>query len=402
MPAPRSIVSLAVLAACGTADARESLVTIDSLPGGIPRVTTAAPIDSGKWSLVHERDVRPAEGEPGELMEPNDIALADDGTLYVVERNPTAINMYGPDGRFVKQLAREGSGPGEVQAAWIAVRGDTLAIQDPSQSRGTTIDARDGSLISTRPTSCCYWYPLGIDGQGRAVARMMTPPDSTKGPRQGYIRFAMTGEGTDTAMLPERPEPDGLKQWMVTRGKQGMFMRQVPLRPRGVHAVDPTGGFVTGWSGEYVLVATANGSDTAMVFRRPFSAEPVTAAQKQAIVDGVIAEFNEQEMDVTGDELRKAFDPTAIPDQRPAFEGIWVDREGRRWVRLSSSDTTSAQFDLFDREGRWIDQLGVPSTDWPREAWRPISFARDRVAVILEGEDGLPLIRVFRIVRRED
>jgi hypothetical protein len=395
-------VLLAALAGCGTADARESLVTIDSLPGGIPRVTTAAPIDSGMWALVHERDVRPAEGEPGELMQPNDLALADDGTLYVVENNPTAINVYAPDGRFVKQLAREGSGPGEVEAAWIAVRGDTLAIQDPSQSRGTTINARDGSLISTRSTACCYWYPLGMDGQGRAVARMMMPPDSTKGPRQGYIRFGMTGEATDTAIVPERPEPEGLKQWMVTRGNQGMFMRQVPLRPRGVHAVDPTGGFVTGWSGEYVLVSSNTGSDTTMVFQRPFTAEPVGADLKQALVDNVIAQFNDQEMDVGEDELRKAFDPTAIPDQRPAFEGIWVDRQGRRWVRLSTADTSSAKFDLFDREGRWLDQVSVPGSDWPREAWQPTSFSHDRVAVILEDDEGLPVIRIFRIVRKED
>jgi hypothetical protein len=336
-------------------------------------------------------------------MEPNDLALADDGTLYVVEGDPTEINVYGPDGRFIKQLSREGSGPGEVQSAWIAVRGDTLAIQDPSQSRGTTINVRDGSVISTRPTTCCYWYPLGMDGQGRAVARMMLPPDTiTRKPRQGYVRFGMTGEATDTAIVPEVPEPDGLKQWMVTRGNQGMFMRQVPLRPRGVHAVDPTGGFVTGWSGDYTLVVSANGGDTAMVFRRPFTPEPVTPALKQALVDRVIAEFNDQEMGVTEAELRTAFDPAAIPDQRPAFEGIWVDREGRRWVRLSSADTTTVQFDLFDREGRWLDQLRLSSTEWPREAWQPTSFSRDRVAVILEGEDGLPVIRIFRIVRKAE
>ena len=401
MSIPRHILLAATLAACGSADAREALVTIDTLPGGIPRVTTAAPIDSGMWALVHERDVRPAEGEPGELLNPSDLALADDGTLYVVEDNPVVVNVYGSDGRFVKVLTREGSGPGEVSSAWIALRGDTLAIQDPSQSRGTTLDVRDGSLISTRVTAGRYWHPIGIDGQGRAVARMMLPPDSTTGPRQGYVRFAMTGEVTDTAIVPERAEPAGLKQWAVGEGGRMMFSRQVPLRPRGEHAVDPTGGFVTGWSGEYALVASRNGADTSMVFRRPFTAEPVTASQKTDIVEQVIAGFAMNQMGVTEDMLRKAFDPSAIPDQRPAFEGLWVDRAGRRWVRLSSADTTTVRLDLFDRDGRWLDQLSVPSTDWPREAWQPTSFSRDRVAVILEGEDGLPAIRVFRIVRRE-
>jgi hypothetical protein len=195
---------------------------------------------------------------------------------------------------------------------------------------------RDGSLISTRPTAGFYWYPIGIDGQGRAVARMMLRPDSLRGPGQGYVRFPMTGESSDTTMVPERPEPEGLKQWAVGEGDRINFMRQVPLRPRGVHAIDPTGGFVTGWSGEYALVASANGGDTAMVFRRPFTAEPVTAAQKADIVEQVIAGFDFNQMGVTEEALRKAFDPTAIPDERPAFEGIWVDREGRRWVRLSN------------------------------------------------------------------
>ena len=141
-------------------------------------------------------------------------------------------------------------------------------------------------------------------------------PDSTKGPRQAYIRFAMTGENTDTAIVPERPESDGLKHWAVGNGTQMTFMRQVPLRPHGVHAIDPTGGFVTGWSGEYTMVASANGSDTTMVFGRPFTAEPVTGEQKQQIVDAVIASFDPVQMGVTEDVLRKAFErwsPSSSP-----------------------------------------------------------------------------------------
>lgn len=400
MPRRSCLLAVLVAACAGGGDDASDLFTIDTLPGGIPQVVSSAPIEPGQWSLVHERDVQPAEGEPGELLNPEDIALGEDGILYVVENSPAAINMYGPDGVFLKQLARNGAGPGEIESAFIALHGDTLAIQDPSLSRGTTINVRDGSLISTRPTTGFYWHPIGIDGQGRAVARMSMPPDSSSGPRQGFIRFAMTGESSDTAILPERPEPTGLQQWAVTEDGRMRFRRLVPLRGRPLHAIDPTGGFVTGWSGEYALAAVADGGDTTMVFRRQFTAEPVTAAEKQSIVDQVITDFDFNTMGVTEAVLRRSFDPSAIPDQRPAFEGIWVDRDGRRWLRLSSSDTTRASFDLFDRDGRWLDQLHIPASDWPRDAWRPISFTRDHVAVLIEDIDGLPLVRIYRVERR--
>ncbi|HRP07322.1 MAG TPA: 6-bladed beta-propeller, partial [Gemmatimonadales bacterium] len=149
-----------LLAACANDSTPESLVTIDTLPGGIPRVISSAPVDSGHWSLVHLHDIQPGEGEPGELGQPSDVALGDDGRLYVVESSPIGIMVFDSDGKYLRTIGRSGGGPGEFNSAFVAVRGDTLAVQDPSQSRGTTIDLRNDSVISIVSTSCCYWYPI--------------------------------------------------------------------------------------------------------------------------------------------------------------------------------------------------------------------------------------------------
>ena len=146
-------IALVLLAGCGSADARESLVTIDTLPGGIPNVTTTAPVAQQGWALRHVRDVGPAPGEPGELVDPQDLALADDGTLYVVEQGPATLNVYDSTGRWQRTIGRDGSGPGEFTAAFIAVRGDTLVLQDPAQSRVTVYRASTGEVLSTRPST---------------------------------------------------------------------------------------------------------------------------------------------------------------------------------------------------------------------------------------------------------
>ena len=225
-------------------------------------------------------------------------------------------------------------------------------------------------------------------------------PDSGAPPSQGFVRFALGSPTVDTARVPMRPADPSSPPWAVKEGNLLKFTRTVPLRPQDVHGVDRRGGFITGWSGEYRLRATRGGSDTVAIFGRTFTPEPVSAAMKQAIVDAIIAQNVAGGGDTPEDVLRKAFDPGRIPDRRPAFVGIMTDAVGRRWVRLSTSDTTMARYDLFDNRGRWLDQVSVPLAEWTRNAYEPVALSGNRAAVIGEDEQGRPLIRVYRIERK--
>lgn len=403
---PRSpLLPLALLAtACTAADARESLVTIDSLPGGIPVVTTAAPIDSGRWSLVHERDIQPAAGEPGELLDPQDIAVGDDGTIAVSEGRPTVVHIYGPDGAFVRDIGHEGEGPGELRAAFIALQGDTLVVQDPQNHRATTFDLTSGAALLTRETACCYFAPIAVDDSGRAIARMMDPPDSGLGPSQAVLRFRLADATVDTVLLAEHPEPDDLPRWTIGDGKRMMMMISVPMQPQSLHALRPDGLFVTGWGGEYRLWLSRTGRDTLRIFGRPWTPGRVSTVAKQRLVDDRVAGMlggGGPGMGINEEMLRKSMDPAAIPDSRPAFTHLWADRAGRSWIRRSDPDTAAVHLDLFDETGRWLDQVTVAEPIWASAAYTPVAFGRDRVALLATDDDGLPVVRVFRIVRRE-
>ena len=61
---------IAALIACRPDGGAAHMVTIDTLPGGIARTLSRSPIDSGRWHLVRERTLQPAEGAPGGIIRP--------------------------------------------------------------------------------------------------------------------------------------------------------------------------------------------------------------------------------------------------------------------------------------------------------------------------------------------
>jgi hypothetical protein len=256
-------------------------------------------------------------------------------------------------------------------------------------------------MLSERRTSNFYFFPIGIDGSGRAAVRMMTTdPDSTKANAQRFVRFGVNATSADTIDVVAGGSTTESKPWLVREGNRLVMGVVVPFQPRAFHAVDRVGAFLTGYSSEYVLRRTTSGADTTALFGRRWTPTSVSADEKAAVVEQRINEVHANNRQMATSTIRASFDPALIPDSRPAFEGIWVDTEGRTWVRRTDRDTTAALFDLFDRQGRWLDVLSIAAADWPKSPWMPLALGRREVAVPVEGEDGRPLIRVFKLERQ--
>jgi hypothetical protein len=173
----------------------------------------------------------------------------------------------------------------------------------------------------------------------------------------------------------------------------------IPFQPRAHFTPDPTGRLLTGYSGEYSIRETHDGRDTVAIFGRTWTAEPVSADEKQQLVDARIARQTESPGPVDEATYRRAMDPGMIPNQRPAYSLLHVDRSGRRWVELDNADSLRKRFDVFSREGVWLDSVHVARAAWPAESYA-VAWGRDRLAIPDEDADGRPLIRVFAIRRR--
>ena len=392
-----ALVFTTVLTACGPEKAKLASARIDTLPGGIVRTISDAPTgwndSTTGWRLVLDHEIQPLEGEPGELFNPVNLVMNDTGLIFVKDQNPSVIKVFDPAGGYLRSVGREGDGPGEFRVAFLAVRGDTLITQDPQNARVTSFNAETGTTIGSWRSTCCYWYPIALDGEGRVVMFAMAQPDSTAPPAQALIRARIDGTSLDTIWITERPAEEA-KRWIVTQGNDNVFMMSVPYQPTDLHAVDPTGGLISGWNGEYLLRTSSNGRDTVAIFGRQWTPEPVTGADRSAIVEARIKDQGRE--GASESVLRAAFKPEYIPDIRPSFNSIEVDPSGNRWVRLESADTLRVHYDVFDSSGRWLGPVSVPAQLWPGVYQRP-AWGRDRVAVLGEDEEGKPLVRIFKI-----
>ena len=123
-----------------------------------------------------------------------------------------------------------------------------------------------------------YYSIIRIDGDGRAVTPTLSDNDSVRGPRQGYLRFSLDGSRVDTVMIPERKK--GTNRWIVRDDKRIVFEALVPFQPRDIHTPRRARCFVTGWSGDYMLRLTRNGTDTVRLLGRTRPSEPVLRVGK--------------------------------------------------------------------------------------------------------------------------
>ena len=390
----RSILPVVVLlAACGAAPRQKLAVAkVDTLPNHIISVMSPGPTawadSTSAWRLVPAGSIAGETGTPGELIDPQSLAVDGAGRIYVADDKPAVIKVFGPDGRFLHTIGREGEGPGEFRNAYVAVHGTSLVVHDRRLARTTVFDT-SGALVRSWKTSCCYYGPIGVDTAGRISILTMTTPEQRRA--VNYTRYTLDGTFVDTLIVPQTAEP---KYWIVKQGKNSMMSTGIPAAPRMVSTLDPFGGVLFGYSADYRIISSATGRDTVAVFGRAWTAEPVSAAWRHSTVEEMIARQGKYWPEAS---LRSAFRESEIPATFPAFDAIWVDGAGNRWVRLSNAASSAGtRLDVFDGSGRY---LGPVHFARPLGAYDPVVWTDHELYLTSESEDGTPSIMRYRIER---
>jgi hypothetical protein len=403
VPRPRNLAfSLLLLAACGGAKASKlATVVTDTLPGGILRITSAGPTawtDSTGAALVEEGRFTGADGTPAELGEPGNVAVDDAGRIYVVDYKPAAIKVFAPDGRLVRTIGREGEGPGEFRVGFIAVHGAFLVLHDPQVSRTSVWDTA-GTFLRSWHDSCCYWSDIEVDREGRIYVPSMAPGKPGEAPRGvPYVRWSLEGTALDTVWVPRAEET---KLWTITSKQHGggmaKMMTSIPFMPGLDWALHPDGGIIYGWSGRYAIIRSRTGSDSARVFGRAWTPDPVTDARRASEYESQIKEPAKSYGEAA---VRAAFKLEDLPHTLPAYLNLRVDQTGRVWVRrYPVADTTWTFYDVFDSAGAFLGPVVVPFqvSAYGRQAW-----TRDGLVTVIEDEEGRPTVVRLRFIRKPD
>jgi len=126
-----------------------------------------------------------APGQGGELGTPGGILEGPDGNIYIYDESDAFIKVYSPRGQFLRKMAGEGQGPGEIQ------RRDSVSI-------GFTAE---GKLFFTEYFRGHRWITfLRLDGELDKVLKIDLPgsfgiPDAVALPDGGFLaEFHVLGE----------------------------------------------------------------------------------------------------------------------------------------------------------------------------------------------------------------
>ncbi len=385
---------LVLLAACASRDARPPSVVIDTLPNGVVSVRNYAPSawrDSATWRFTEVARIEPGDSGAEALLNPGTSAVMDDaGRAYVVDDNPVRIKVFDSTGRFLRTIGRDGQGPGEYRAPFLAMWHGDVVVHDPQLRRLTLFDTA-GKVVTTFSSTCCVWGPrsVAVDDSGHIWTQTLLPGEFNHA--AVLVRFDTSGHVLDTLKLPQTQPP---AYWVVSRDVEGGHSTQSFKIPGGADeliSVTPRGGLLRAWSGRYVVAIEGHNGDTTRVFDRAWTPVPVPQEERVSRFTSMTQMLEPR----FGPEIiARDFHLRDVPTERPPMRELDADPSGRIWVETASADTSATWYDVFDASGIWQGTVRAP---WPRSAdvvWR----GTDRVLVREPDNEGLAAFVVYRLV----
>lgn len=378
------------LGACAGEGGGPQAIRIDTLESGTVAVRNPERgvwTQASAWRAVEELRLGAAEGAgPTVFGIPAALEVDAYGRLYVLEAATGEVRVFEPDGRHLRSLGRQGSGPGELrQPIGLTLAPDgALWVVDPGNARFTIFDTAGTLRGSVRRDNgfAAYPWPGRFDRRGRLwdVAQGSSEPGSSP----ALLRIDPASGRADRLPLPAfTPE-----QFVHRRGGVTNAAR-VPYAPELAWTLDAEGRVWSGVTDRYRLRLHEPGGDTLRLVERAMT--PVAIARAE--LDSVPAQlkwFTDQGGRV---------DVARLPEHKPAYVSVRTDDRGWLWVRPSLPATErNAAFDVFDPEGRYQGRVSLPV---PLADEMPMIVRGNDLYAVVLGDTGVPQVIRFRIEGRD-
>ena len=387
-------------------------------------------------------------GQPATLVEkarvapnPDDSAFAFDavaalavgrrGEVYVVDPRTPAVRVYKKNAKYVRAIGGKGPGPGFYSFPnGVAVLPDgRVVVRDPRRSQ-LVLYSRQGDYLERwpHPSGVYEPLPLMLDADGRLYTRMVyNPSDPREDWDRGFVRYSTDGTTQDTIPDPTIDFEPLAVAVETTDGEEVRFA--IPLTARAYWALGYHGEVIRAISDRYAMDVVRPGGSVVRI-EREFEPAPATREERAALyrrVDRLARQIDYQ----------WTWGGPVIPDVKPPFKELFVDQDGRIWVRLhqpvepvtpealgaSEADTLDASdesaaegvevtrtspgggsltwrepivFDVFEPGGRYLGQVHAPSGF--RTLPQPV-IRGDMVWAVVAEPDELPNVVRFRIDR---
>ncbi|MFC1529142.1 6-bladed beta-propeller [Gemmatimonadota bacterium] len=333
------------------------------------------------------------------LHRPSGMVISDDGRIFICDAGDRRIAVFSPAGEFIRNIGREGSGPGEFRYLNIlGIHSGQLLIHDSSLNR-LTVYSLEGELQEVHtPRSLAgvnRFYPgpddtfIGLDATSKAVE-----PDFWQGMRALIVNSAgdtlvtVEADPRPTSRMISAPLPVSFPVYYSDGPEFDYYPEQGIL---GYDSIDPE----LRW---YDFTGAIQ-----QIIRIGFPRELVTSAHR----DRVKADWDDR-IAVAGDASRESMkavrENLAYGEFVPFWRTATVDDTGYYWLQRYELRTErlaaggGSLFSLLSPDGEYLGD-----TRWPVSVtsglWLlyPTISQGCLVATITDEETGEERVTVFSL-----
>lgn len=302
-----------------------------------------------------------------------DLAVDEHGNIYAIDSDEAAVRIFNKEGRYVRTIGHRGQGFGEMQEPvfiQVTAQGE-LAVYDHHQSYIESFllfYSLEGKFLRQKKILPFAMYPIGMDSKGYLLGQyFFAPPDG----RKAIVRFDTDGGVTEF-------------------GREMEFRKDKVLdigRPSCYGALSPDDRILYGDSKEYRLFLWSADEETCKMITKTLRRPPE------------ITEMERQEYRNKYAEILKKGVKFSFRTRWPAFSGLFVDDEGRIFVKTyerTRGGLDSFYYDVFNKEGVYEAKVTIPVTLDNNSVWK-----NGRVYTVETKKNGLPLIKRHRVTWKE-
>jgi hypothetical protein len=330
------------------------------------------------------------------------VAFDASDNLYVLDRQASRIMVYDRTGRFIRQIGKEGEGPGELMVPLnLTVGGDGTVIVSDLGRRGYSLFRPDGTFIRNvivEDYMPAFTGGIGWHPRGGVVAAYREPPRPGSGVQTQNVMpllFQPLAGGAPTRLYNI---PQALRIEQQSSGPNQVQMRTSPppvFSPAVLYGVIPNGQTALSFTAGYtVRIVDASGT-TVRYLQRPVRTRLTTEADREK------GRENAREMMTSGrgairvqiggggragrpepsrQDIERRLSELQFADTIPALRGLRVAPSGKLWIeRTGPVVGEPGPIDLVTPEGQYLGTITGSAL--------PDAISRNGLAAYIERDD---------------
>jgi hypothetical protein len=307
-----------------------------------------------------------AGGEDDEIFFGSVAAIRTDaeGNILLLDGQISEVQVYSPDGEHLRTVFREGDGPGEVrQPNDLFVKEDgTICVLAGFPGKIIMVDAEGTpagqAAFSLGPDS---QVPMGILNRGFDMPegmllcgiRMVFSGAVTD---QTYFLSLCSDEGVQKVALVEKKNPIDYSNFIMTEAGLDFVWSRVAVGSGGTVYVAPER------NAYEIKIFDKTGTQTGTISRQytPGKRDKDEKKASRQVLEAIAAYYPRPPVSYE------------IEDTAPAIAGIWATNDGRLWVQTGNSGNNTPEgtwvvLDLFGPDGEFEKQVALPGSYQARQ-----------------------------------